>query len=181
MCLLALSSSFNFMFSLLSMRQILVSFVLLAQLGLSPAAFGLTFELPDVRDQWYELAQTSDKVVFIFIWKSDCPSCQEELSAIAQFAQASPEAQLILVTTDNWQVSLPKLQALPSRVLLLRALNVESLLRRMGNQSMAVPFTLVLTKTHLPCQKKLGIADLSWLEQSLAQCQAKTSNINDNN
>lgn len=138
-------------------------------LSVSVSAFD--FELPDVNDQWYQLASATDKVIYLFVWQSDCPSCQEELKVIAQFAHSRPDAHLILITTDTWQDSLPKLARLPDSVLLLRALNGESLLRRMGNKSAAVPFTLVLTKTHDVCQKKQGAVSLSWLQQSWAQCQ----------
>ncbi len=153
-------------------QDIIIKCLVIANtLLLSVSVSAFDFELPDVNDQWYQLASVSDKVVYLFVWQSDCSSCQEELDTISEFAHSRPDAHLILITTDAWQDSLPRLARLPDSVTLLRALNGELLLRRMGNKSAALPFTLVLTKTHDVCQKKLGIVSLAWLRNSLITCQ----------
>lgn len=123
---------------------------------LSLSVLALDFELPDKQDQFQSSNQWLGKPTFIFIWKSDCPTCQQELPDITAFAQQKPNANLLLITTDSWQESLPKLSNLPNNVTLLRSVNAETLLRRLGNKAAAIPYSLLLSSDHELLQKHLG-------------------------
>lgn len=142
--------------------------LLLPFLSLSVCA--LDFELPDKQDQFQSSSQWLGKRTFVFVWKSDCPACQQELPEIAAFAQNRPDANLILITADSWQESFPKLSNLPNNLTLLRSVNAETLLRRLGNKTAAVPYTLVLTAQHEICQKHLGLVTQTELNSALANC-----------
>jgi thiol-disulfide isomerase/thioredoxin len=137
---------------------------------LSLSVFALDFELPDKQDQFQSSSQWLGKPTFVFVWKTDCPACQQELPDINAFAQSRPDANLILITTDSWQESSPKLSNLPNNIALLRSVNAETLLRRLGNKTAAVPYTLVLTPQHEVCQKHLGAITRNELTVALANC-----------
>ncbi len=130
-------------------------FILL--LGWCLPVLAVSFELIDRQAQFQSSEQWLGKPTFLFVWKSDCPACQQELAEIMAFAQQKPNAHLILVTIDTWQESIPKLTRLPENLIVLRSVNAESLLRRLSNKSLAVPYTVLLSATHDIRQKHLGV------------------------
>lgn len=131
-------------------------------------ARAIEFELLDRQDQLQSSAQWLGKRTFVFVWKSDCPACQQELSEIAAFAQQKPDAHLILVSVDRWQESLSNLSVLPESVVLLRSTNGEVLLRRFGNKTSAVPYSVLMSPQHEIKQKHFGMLTLSQLQSWLA-------------
>jgi thiol-disulfide isomerase/thioredoxin len=134
-------------------------------------ALAVSFELLDRQDQFQSSEQWQGKPTFVFVWKSDCPACQQELPDIVRFAQTLPAANLIIVTADNWQDSLVKLAVLPNNVTILRSVNAETLLRRLGNKTGAVPYSILLSTQHALQQKHLGAITLAQMQDWLVQGQ----------
>ncbi|MBD3727671.1 MAG: redoxin domain-containing protein [Moraxella osloensis] len=130
-------------------------------------AFAISFELLDQQNRFQSSEQWQGKPTLIFIWKSDCPACQQELTDIARLAQTLPTAHLLIVTTDKWSESLPKLSALPKNVTLLRSLNTESLLRRLGNKTGGIPYSVLLSLEQDVTKKHLGIMTFAQMQEWL--------------
>jgi len=130
-------------------------------------ALAVSFELLDQQDQFQSSEQWQGKPTFVFVWKSDCPACQQELPDIVRFAHTLPTANLIVVTVDHWQDSLVKLSVLPNNVTILRSVNAETLLRRLGNKTGAVPYSVLLSPQHALQQKHLGAITLAQMQDWL--------------
>ncbi len=130
-------------------------------------ALAVSFELLDQQDQFQSSEQWQGKPTFVFVWKSDCPACQQELPEIVRFAQTSPAANLIVVTADAWSESLPKLFVLPNNVIKLRSVNAETFLKRFGNKTGAVPYSLLLSPEHNVLKKHFGTMTLAQMQDWL--------------
>lgn len=120
------------------------------------AQHSISFELIDERNVFQSSTQWQGKPSFVFVWKSDCPACQQELPAIARFAAQASDVHLILISLSSWQDTHPKLSLLPSSVIRLRSVNAEPLLKRLGNRNGLVPFSVLLSSEHRLLQKHFG-------------------------
>jgi thiol-disulfide isomerase/thioredoxin len=116
----------------------------------------ISFELIDEHNTFQSSTQWQGKPTFVFVWKSDCPACQQELPAIARFAAQATDVHLILISLSSWQETHTKLSLLPNSVIRLRSVHGESLLKRLGNRNGLVPYSLLLSSEHRLLQKHFG-------------------------
>lgn len=120
-------------------------------------------------DRFVKASQLAGPVLLNF-WGRDCPPCVAELPRLQAFARDRRDWTLMLVATDPPQdarvflqqrgITLPVLKAGP---------NVVPLMRRAGNRSGGLPFTLVLRDGRI-CQVHEGELSDAALANLLASC-----------
>ena len=137
----------------------------------APAAErGWDFDLATLEgDRFVQASQIAGPALVNF-WGRDCPPCVAELPRLQAFAQAQHDWTLWLVATDPPQdarlflmrhgISLPTLRSGP---------NVVPLMRRAGNVSGGLPFTVALRDGRI-CSVHEGELSDAALQELVARC-----------
>ena len=118
------------------------------------------------------LSDFADKLVVLNFWRSDCPPCVAEMPLLSAFGAANPEVQLIGISTeepsraqrfvDLHRIHFMQLKAPPQS---------DGLMRRFGNTSGALPYTVVLDARHRNCRSRVGAVDEGWLQAAIGACK----------
>ena len=111
------------------------------------------------------------KVVVLNFWRSDCPPCVAEMPVLSEFSQANTDIPVIGIATeeasrarrfvDRYRIAYLQLSA-PAQS--------DGLLRRFGNATGALPYTVVLNAQHRICLSRVGAVDTQWLKTALGRC-----------
>ncbi len=120
------------------------------------------------------LAELPPRPTLINFWRADCPPCVRELPLLLAAAE---EGRFRLVTValqsrSETRVFWPQTPGQPEiHLALLAPANPAGLLRRFGNRSGALPYSVMLDVAGHRCARHSGEVDQAWLEQSLPQCE----------
>jgi len=113
-------------------------------------------------------------VVVLNFWRSDCPPCIQEMPLLNQQSQRQPGVNFIGIATEEASKAHRFLARYPSGYLQLRApSDAQGLMRRFGNKTGALPFTVVLNAKRQVCQATTGLLDERWLAHVLSVCAEK--------
>lgn len=151
----------------------------LAGLALAAALLGgaagaaeeaLDFELGG-EDGFVRLAELPPRVTVVNFWRSDCPPCLREMPLLAATARARPELRVVAVAVQKRsETAAGPLRPEPPILLLHAPADPWGLLKRFGNRSGALPYTLVLDRERRPCARQAGEVDAAWLADAVARC-----------
>jgi thiol-disulfide isomerase/thioredoxin len=134
----------------------------------------LAFELPRLDGlAFVRLADYAGRPVLMNFWGSECPPCVHELPMLFAQAERYPAMQFIGIAVDRRASAsrfLAQLQ--PSYPQLLAPTQPEVLMRRFGNKSGALPFTVVVDALHEVCASRLGEVDAAWIAAAVQACGA---------
>ena len=135
----------------------------------------MQFELPKLDGSaLVRLSDVPTGAVVLNFWRSDCPPCILELPLLNQQAQRQPGVKFIGIATEESSKAQRFLARYPSGYLQLRApSDAQGLMRRFGNKTGALPFTVVLTEQRQVCQATTGLLDERWLAHALVVCTEK--------
>jgi thiol-disulfide isomerase/thioredoxin len=138
--------------------------------GASPPA--LTFELPLLDGaRFVRLADFEGQPVLLNFWGSDCPPCRVEMPLLIEQAQRYPAVQFLGIAVDDRANATRFLARLEAGFPQLSApRQPEVLMRRFGNKSAALPYTVVLDVRHRVCVTHLGQVDAAWIATAMADC-----------
>ena len=149
----------------------------LAPAGGAAATPGDTMRLELARldgSAFVRLSDFNGKVVVLNFWRSDCPPCVAEMPVLSEFSQAHAEVPVIGIATeeasrarrfvDRYRIAYLQLSA-PAQS--------DGLLRRFGNATGALPYTVVLNAQHRICLSKVGAVDTQWLKTALGRCSGE--------
>lgn len=122
------------------------------------------------------LSDFSGKLVVLNFWRSDCPPCVAETPVLSAFAKAYPEVRVIGIATEEHSrarrfVNLHRIDFMQLKA----PAQSDGLLRRFGNTSGALPYTVVLDMQHRNCQSKSGAIDQAWLQAAIGACSTTSS------
>jgi thiol-disulfide isomerase/thioredoxin len=132
------------------------------------------FTLPTLEaDRFVSLVQQRGHVVIVNFWHSECPPCVREMPLLQTASVAHPATIILGVAVEQRQSARRFLQGANfTYPQLLAPAEPRGLLRRMGNKSGALPYTLVLTPQGEICTRKLGEITAAWIEDVIARCDA---------
>jgi thiol-disulfide isomerase/thioredoxin len=132
----------------------------------------MQFDLPKLDGSaLVRLSAVPTGVVVLNFWRSDCPPCIQEMPLLNQQAQRQPGVNFIGIATEEASKAKRFLVRYPSGYLQLRApSDAQGLMRRFGNKTGALPFTVVLNAQRQGCQATTGLLDERWLAQALLVC-----------
>ena len=136
------------------------------------ASAALELELPEINGtQMLRLSNYAGQSVVLNFWSSDCPPCVAEMPLLEQVSARHPEVQFLGIAVDGRikarQFLLTQHVNYPQAVAPLQS---EGILRRFGNRTGALPFTVVLDLAHRLCQSKTGGVDAEWLNHAVRRC-----------
>ena len=113
------------------------------------------------------------RATVINFWDTQCPPCLEELPMLDQLSQAWKGVLWVGVSLSAVDASRRYLQAHPVRYVQLKATqDARAMLRRAGNTSGALPYTLLLAPAGTVCATHTGAVTQAWMEAALARCGA---------
>ena len=142
------------------------------------AAPAMELELSDIDGhRFVHLADYAGGAVVVNFWSSDCPPCRAEMPVLALVAQAHQQVQFLGVAVDDRS----KARAFLARGVgqsefhypqLLAPQDSDGIMRRFGDPQGALPYTVVLYKSHAVCKTHRGAVDALWLAGALRACTA---------
>jgi thiol-disulfide isomerase/thioredoxin len=139
-------------------------------LGTSAMAAAPGFDLPSVDGQRFvRLDDFRGRPLLINFWSSRCPACLAEWPLLQDLR--APKLSRLGIALDRREDARNMLKRIGSdypQALGLR--NGTNLLRRFGNHSGALPYTVVLDARHRICARRLGAVDPRWIKAALKAC-----------
>ena len=126
--------------------------------------------LTDSNGQPQALGQWQGKVLVVNYWATWCPPCREEMPAFSRLqTRLGPEGvQFVGIGIDSPSAIKEYAFQTPMRYpLLIGGTEGMDLLRELGNESGALPYTLVLDRQGQPAFSRLGIVAENELEARL--------------
>ncbi len=137
---------------------------------------GPDFELFGLEGERVRLSELPPRVTVVNFWQRECPPCRRELPLLTHFAAERGEVRVITVALQSRRETEQERDLLPGPAMhLVAPLGAESLLRRFGNRSGALPYTVVLDEGGTPCQRQMGEITRPWLEHAALRCTPQPS------
>lgn len=134
----------------------------------------MTLELPMLDGTAFvRLDDYAGRPVLLNFWGSECPPCVAELPLLFAQAPRHPGLQFLGIAVDQRAAAsrfLARLQ--PTYPQLVAPTQPEALLRRFGNKSGALPFTVVVDARREVCASRLGEVDAAWIAAAAQACGA---------
>lgn len=132
----------------------------------------MALELPTLDGTAFvTLDDYAGRPVLLNFWGSECPPCIAELPVLFAQAPRYPRMQFLGIAVDQRAAAarfLARLQ--PSYPQLVAPAQPEVLLRRFGNKTGALPFTVVVDARHGVCASRLGEVDAAWIAAAAQAC-----------
>ena len=132
----------------------------------------MQLELPSLDGASFgQLSDLPTGTVLLNFWRSDCLPCVAELPLLSDWSRRHPAVRVLGIATESAASARQFLgrHAASYPQLLAPAVN-DGLMRRFGNRSGALPFTVWLNEKHQICQIRIGAVDLTWLDLALVRC-----------
>lgn len=152
----------------------LCGIVLGTTLWFQASAHTLDFELPQVEGgSFLRLSELPPRMTLVNFWRADCPPCVAELPLFIEMARregfrlVTVALQTPSETRDFW----PRVPGDPASHLALHGPSEpRGLLRRFGNSSGIIPYTILLHRNGWICAKQSGKAGINWIMDNLSKC-----------
>ncbi len=131
----------------------------------------LSTPMPDMDNRPQTLAQYRGKVLVVNFWATWCPPCREEIPHFIQTQHelADKGVQFVgIALDDRAQVAPFMLEMNMNYPVLIGGLNEQEALRKLGNPSGGLPYTLIYDKAGNLRERIIGGLDQRRLQQALA-------------
>ena len=131
----------------------------------------LSIELPDTENRLQSLKQFQGKTLVVNFWATWCPPCRDEIPHFVQAQRdlAANNVQFVGIALDDpVQVAAFALEMNINYPILMGGLHEQEALRKLGNPSGGLPYTLIFDKTGQLREKIIGGLDQRRLQQALA-------------
>ncbi len=133
--------------------------------------------LPDARGKTYELGSLRGKTVVLNFWATWCPPCIEEMPELAGLHREIVARNALVLgigidTAANVRAFAEKGEY--PYPLLVAGLGGTELARQLGNQSGALPYTVVIDSEGRVIERKLGRIKLEQLRATVLAVLART-------
>ena len=138
----------------------------------------MVLELPELEGgRLLRLSDYPNRPMVLNFWSSDCPPCVAEMPMLFQESKHYPSVQFVGVAVDDHFKArgflLAQKVSYPQAII---PLQTDGIMRRFGNPSGALPFTVILDSAHQRCQSTTGAVSATWLAQALQRCSVRPSN-----
>ena len=121
--------------------------------------------------QFLRLSAYVGKPMVVNFWGSFCPPCVAEMPMLQQQALKYPGVQFLGIAVDDRLKARAFLQSQTvTYPQLLAPGQSDGIMRRFGDKTGALPYTVVLDVRHRLCASKAGGIDSNWLADSLRHC-----------
>jgi thiol-disulfide isomerase/thioredoxin len=134
----------------------------------------MAFELPMLDgSQFVRLADFTGRPVLLNFWGSDCPPCVKEMPLLVSEARRHSAVQFLGIAVDDRASAIRFQSRVPAGYPQLIAPKApEVLMRRFGNTSGALPYTVILNGRQQICATHLGEVDAPWVDAAIMFCSA---------
>jgi thiol-disulfide isomerase/thioredoxin len=140
----------------------------------SASTQALDFELARIEgSSFVRLSELPPRLTLVNFWRADCPPCVAELPLLLDaaprlgFRLVTVSLQTLAETRAHW----PRVPGAPDdHVALLGPPEPRGLLRRFGNRSGAIPYSVLLRKDGSLCAAHSGEISAAWLVKNLEIC-----------
>jgi thiol-disulfide isomerase/thioredoxin len=148
-----------------------VAILSLCEIGIANSSV-MDFELPKLDGTAFvRLNDYAGRAVLLNFWGSECPPCIAEMPWLFSQALRYPEIQFIGITVDKRASATRYLARMqPTYPQLIAPSQPAELMRRFGNKSGALPYTVIVNIKHEICAEHKGAIDDQWFIQSFAVC-----------
>ena len=145
-----------------------------AGLAASPA---MTLELPRLDGTAFvRLDDHAGRPVLLNFWSSDCGPCIVEMPMLFDQALRQPGLQFLGIAVDQRAAATRFLAGRkPTYPQLIASTQPDVLMRRFGNKTGALPFTVVVDARHVVCASRLGAVDADWIAAAARACGTQSS------
>jgi len=134
------------------------------------------FELPTLDGARFVRAGDFPGPVLLNFWGRDCPPCVAELPLLQDFGRDHLDWTVLLVATDAPRDAARFLAEHGIRLPVLRGgFGVAALMRRAGNLSGGLPFTVALLRSRI-CGRHVGLLQAGDLAAITSGCAARLRN-----
>ena len=117
------------------------------------------------------LSSYAGRPTVLNFWGSYCPPCVAEMPMLMTQALNYPNVQFLGVAVDDRLKARSFLQSLKvTYPQMVAPVQSEGIMRRFGDASGALPYTVVLDMSHRVCRSKVGGIDSNWLADTLRNC-----------
>ncbi|HVZ44501.1 MAG TPA: TlpA disulfide reductase family protein [Ramlibacter sp.] len=132
----------------------------------------VAMELPQLDgSRFVRLSEFEGKAMLLNFWGSECPPCLVEMPTLFAMAARHENVQFLGIAVDQRQDAVRFLAGRgPTYPQLAAPVRPEVLLRRLGNPKGALPYTLVLDRSHRACRSHVGEVDAAWVSSAIAAC-----------
>ena len=121
--------------------------------------------------RFVRLSDFADRAVVLNFWGSECPPCVREMPLLASLSRQYTAVQFLGVATDSRELAMRFVDRFRPAYLQLLAVNrADVLMRRFGNTTGGLPYTVVLTPSHQLCATHVGEVDASWIAGAISRC-----------
>lgn len=156
-----------------SVLRLMAALGLAAVCGWSAAAPpAMTLELPGLDGTTFvRLDDYAGRPMLLNFWGSECPPCIAELPLLFAQAQRHQGMQFLGIAVDQRAAAtrfLARFQ--PTYPQLVAAARPEVLMRRFGNKTGVLPFTVVVDARHEICASRRGEVDAAWIAAAFQIC-----------
>lgn len=131
----------------------------------------LSAPMPDLQNQPQTLTQYRGKLLVVNFWATWCPPCREEIPHFVQTQAklADNGVQFVGIALDTPQQVAPfALEMNINYPLLIGGINEQEAMRKLGNASGGLPFTLIYDRSGQLREQIIGGLDQIRLQQVLA-------------
>jgi thiol-disulfide isomerase/thioredoxin len=128
-------------------------------------------KFPDLSGEQVSLERWQGQVLVVNLWASWCPPCREEIPGLVRAQQkfASNGVQIVGIAFDSAAKSRQAAGELGINYpVLVAGMEAIDLVRKVGNRTGGLPYTLVLDRQGAPVAAHLGILSEADLERILA-------------
>lgn len=136
------------------------------------ASHAMTLELPRLDGTAFvRLDDHAGRPVLLNFWGSECGPCIVEMPLLFTEALRHPGLQFLGIAVDQRAAASRFLAGLkPTYPQLIASTQPEVLMRRFGNKTGALPFTVVVDARHVLCASRLGAVDADWIAAAARAC-----------
>ncbi|HSC74639.1 MAG TPA: TlpA disulfide reductase family protein [Pseudomonadales bacterium] len=131
------------------------------------------FSFPDaVSGKEFELGKQPAQWTLLAFWRVDCAPCIVDMPVLADFSAKNSNIRTLGISLSSEEETRQQWQkmAMPFQTLVNTGFPGE-LLEEYGNESRAVPFTVLLKPDRIICWSVVGKITLEKLQSALQQCQ----------
>jgi len=136
----------------------------------APPPMSLQLPLLD-GSRFVKLSELTDRAVVLNFWGSECPPCVREMPLLASLSSQYADVQFLGVATDSRELAMRFVDRFrPPYPQLIATSRADVLMRRFGNTTGGLPYTVVLTPSHQLCAAHVGEVDASWIAGAISRC-----------
>ena len=117
------------------------------------------------------LGMLAGREALIAFWRSDFASCLREMTILPQIAEDNPSLTIVLISLQGAEYTRKYLHAMPDNIHVLVAKDDgKEVLKAFGNETRAMPFSVVLHADGSVCERRYGLLGTDIVKEWAKTC-----------